>query len=259
MKNRPLYLIVILISLLLSSCGKSEKKYEGPSPVDILIRDLMDKQSFSIILYDMQLDESKNLYQHKYRIKENIGDSLPEPKITEWKDVSEIFFAENVDNMGLELASKSPDGTIHKIPAPPGFNTVVGNEKYGQWRRDSNGNSFWAFYGQYMFMSTMFNMMAGPVYRNTYTDYGRYRSNPSTRNQAYYGTASNRYGTNSPSTRASNPSFFQRKNQQKSLSSFKQKVKSNPKRYSRSSSSRTSRSSSRSGGSSRSRGFGFGK
>ncbi len=257
MRNLALY-AGILFSLFLVSCS-SESKYEGPSPVDLLIRDMMDEESFSIILYDMQLDESKDLYQHKYRIKTNIDDSLPEPKVTEWKDVSEVFFAQNLENMGLELASKSTDGKIHKAPAPPGFNTAVGNPKYGEWRRDNSGNSFWAFYGQYAFMSSMFHMMAGrPVYRSTYTDYSRYRSNPSTSGRAYYGTGTkNSYGTSSATARATNPNFYQRAQQQRQLSSFQQKVKSNPSRYSRS--SRTSRSSSRSGSSTRSRGGRYGK
>lgn len=255
MKNRLSYFFILSISFLLFSCDSGDQ-YEGPSPVDLMIRDMIDQPTFSIMLYDMQLDEDNDQYQHKYRVKTNIEDSLPTPKITEWVNVSELFFAENIDNMGLELASKSEDGTIHKAPSPPGFNNAVGNPKYGEWRTDNGGNSFWAFYGQYAFMSAMFNM-ARPAYRSTYYDYRDYRSRPNTRGNPYYGSGTNRYGTNSPSTRASNPSFFQRKQNQQRLSSFRNKVKSNPKRYSRS--SRVGRSSSRNGYSGRSRGSRFGK
>ncbi|NJL14898.1 MAG: hypothetical protein HC913_19125 [Microscillaceae bacterium] len=256
--NTKWFLMLATLVLALWAC-ESKPRYTGPSPVDKMVRDMMDEKTFSIVLFDMQVDEDKDLYQHKYRITVNTEDSTAQPKTTEWVNVDEVFFAENLDNMGLELASKSPDGTIHKVPSPPGFNGYVGNERYGQWRNDNSGNSFWAFYGQYMFMSTMFNMMAGPTYRNTYSGYQTYRSNPSTRNQPYYGSGNNRYGTNSPATRASNPNFFQRKQQMQKLSSFKQKVASNPSRYSRSSSARTSRSTSRTGSSSRSRGSSFGK
>lgn len=245
------------------SCQSEKKKYDGPSPVDLMIRDMDKEKTYSVVLYDMQMDESKNMYEHKYRVTRNIEDSTSKPTITAWSKVSEVFFAENLNNMGLELASKSSDGIVHKIPAPPGFNNAVGNQKYGQWRTDNNGNSFWAFYGQYMFMSSMLNMASGgPLYRNSYNDYNSYRSNPDTRNRPYYGSGSNTYGTNSPANRASNPSFFQRKSQQQQLSSFKQKVSSNPSRYTRSgssSSSSSSRSSSRTGSSTRSRGGSFGK
>lgn len=258
MKNRTIYLLILLIAVISMSCG-SRKKNLGPTAVDRLIQQLSDEKSFSIILYDMQLNEDENQYQHKYRVKTNIGDSLPAPVTTDWVNVDDAYFAENLDNMGLELASKNPEtGKVTKIPSPPGFNNVVGNSNYGQWRTDNSGNSFWAFYGQYMFMSSMFNMMSRPVYRNTYTDYNRYRTNPSTRNNPYYGTGTNRYGTNSPATRASNPSFYQRKQQQQRLSSFRNKVRSNPSRYSRSSSSSSRTSRSRSS-SSRSRGGGYGK
>ncbi|MDX2306110.1 MAG: hypothetical protein NW226_25085 [Microscillaceae bacterium] len=258
MRNSVFSLIVLILVVFLSAC-ETKNKYEGPSPVDLMIRDLSNEPTFSIILFDMQLDESKGLYQHKYRVKTNIEDSTSQPKTTDWVDVSESFFAENMENMGLELASKSSDGTVHKIPAPPGFNTAVGNPKYGEWRNDNSGNSFWAFYGQYAFMSTMFNMMYGPpLYRSTYTHYNNYRSNPSTGSQPYRGTGRNTYGTNSPVTKSSNPNFFQRKQQQTALSSFKQKVASNPSRYTRRSST-VGRSNSRTGYSSRSRGSSFGK
>jgi hypothetical protein len=264
MKNRFSGYIVQLVALsvlFLAGC-QSKKKYEGPTPVDMLVRDMMNEKTFSVQLYDMEVDENKNSYRHKYRIIKNLEDSLQKPTITEWKNVSEVFFAENLDNMGLELASKSADGVVHKIPAPPGYNGYVGNERYGQWRTDNSGNSFWAFYGQYMFMSTMLHMAMGPpIYRDSYSHYNSYRNNPSTRNSPYYGTGKNTYGTNSAVAKSTNPNFFSRKVQQQQLSSFKQKVASNPSRYTRvnSTSSTNSRSSSRSGSSTRSRGGSFGK
>jgi len=256
-------------TLFFTACSSPTKpKYDGPSAVDILMRDLSTQKSYAIILHDMQMDESKGIYEHKYKVIKDIEqDSVG--KTTEWKKVSEVFFAENINNMGLELASKSVNGTTSKIPTPPGFNGVVGNKKYGEWQNNSGGQSFWHFYGQYAFMSSMMNMARGPVYRDSYTHYNDYRNNPNTRNSPYYGS-SNQYGTNSPANRASNPAFFQRKQQQQQLSSFKDKVASNPARYTRAESSRNSsnsngnspsnsRSSSRTGSSSRSRGGSVGK
>jgi hypothetical protein len=253
-------------AFLFTACGSSKPKYDGPSPVDMMMRDLSNEKSYSIILHDMQMDESKGVYEHKYKVSKDIENKDTKPETTGWKKVSEVFFAENLNNMGLELASKSVDGAISKKPSPPGFNGVVGNKKYGEWQTNSSGGSFWQFYGQYMFMSSMMNMMHRPVYYDSYNHYSSYRrTNP---NAPYYGNGTHQYGTNSPATRASNPSFFERKQQQSQLSSFKQKVASNPARYSRAESSRsndngnnsrTPRSSSRTGSSSRSRGGSFGK
>lgn len=270
MKNAWFVALLAITLVGLAGCQSNKRKFDGPSPVDLMTRDFDKEKTYSIVLYDMQMDENKGLYQHKYKITKDIENEKSKPEITDWKNVSEVFFAENLDNMGLELASKSEDGKVHKIPSPPGFNNAVGNAKYGEWKTDNNGNSFWAFYGQYMFMSTMFNMMAGPpIYRSTYYDYQSYRGNPSTYNRPYYGSGNNTYGTNSAITKKTNPNFFARKQQQQQLSSFKQKVASNPTKYTRatpsslnrnsSSSDRTSRSSSRTGSSSRSRGGSFGK
>lgn len=258
---------LVVCAIIFTACGSSKPKYDGPSPVDFLMRDLSNEPSYSIILHDMQMDESKNLYQHKYKVFKNVEkDSIG--KVSEWKTVSEVFFAENLNNMGLELASKSEDGKIHKMPSPPGFNNMVGNKKYGEWQTNSSGQSFWHFYGQYAFMSSMMHAMhpTPVIYRDSYYHYNNYRNNPNTRNSPYYGTGASQYGTNSPAAQKSNPSFFERKQQQQQMSSFKQKVASNPSRYTRASSSdegnnssRTPRSSSRTGSSSRSRGGGVGK
>ncbi|TAE74103.1 MAG: hypothetical protein EAZ85_05385 [Bacteroidetes bacterium] len=268
------------------ACGSSQQKpkYAQPSPVDVLMRDLDTEKAYSIVLYDMHVEEGKKIFQHKYKVTKNYMDKdKAKSEVTDWKNVEEMYFAQNINNMGMELASKSEDGKTHKTPSPPGFNGVVGNKQYGEWKTDNSGNSFWAMYGQYAFMSSMIGLATGPVYRSSYSDYNSYRGNPNTANQPYYGN--NQYGTNSPNAQKTNPNFFERKQTQSGLSSFRQKVESNPTKYSRSSSSsssnsptnrtstsssssssssdRTSRSSSRSSSSSssssRSRGGSFGK
>ena len=65
--------------------------------------------------------------------------------------------------MGMEIVSKGEDGKVSKTAAPPDYNNFVGNERYGQWVQGSGGGSFWQFYGQYMFLNTMFNMATFPA------------------------------------------------------------------------------------------------
>jgi hypothetical protein len=175
MKFHVLYGL-LACAVFFTSCGSTKNKYEGPSAVDRLMRDLSNEPSYSIILHDMQMDESKNTYQHKYKVFKDIEkDSIG--KVSEWTKVSESFFAENLDNMGLEVASKSTDGKTHKIPSPPGFNTTVGNPKYGEWRQGSDGHSFWAYYGRYAFMNSMINAMhpTPVIYQTSYGHYTQYR------------------------------------------------------------------------------------
>ena len=42
---------------------------------------------------------------------------------------------------------------------------LVGNPSYGEWRTNSSGASFWAFYGQYRLLSDLWR---GPVYYNSW-------------------------------------------------------------------------------------------
>lgn len=54
--------------------------------------------------------------------------------------------------------------------------SMVGNPNYGSWQQQSNGTSFWVFYGQYRLMS---DLLLGPVY------YNRWAQN---RDYSYYGS-----------------------------------------------------------------------
>ncbi len=70
---------------------------------------------------------------------------------------------------------------------------LVGNPHYGQWRGDSSGNSFWAWYGQYALLSSLmgrsrigYGAWAGGRDYSYYHDYGRrnYTSPTARRQQA---------------------------------------------------------------------------
>jgi len=231
---------ILLVLLTLASCGG--KKF-SKSPVDDMIRDMTNAPGFTILLYDMDVKGTFfKTYHHQYRIITEKGET-PSEKITDWKEVSEKFFNRHEKDMGMELASKGEDGKVNKTIAPPGYGNYVGNQKYGHWQ-SSGGSSFWAFYGQYAFMSSMFNMRGYPARRSYYDTY---RGNPG---RNYYGprTASGAtaYGTNSKFNQSTKPNS-------RYNSKFSNRV--------RSSTTRSSRSGSRysSGSSSRSRGGGFGK
>ena len=241
-KARLITLLSVFLMILMNSCG-GEKEFKK-SPVDRFIRDMTNVPMFTIMLYDMNVEGTffKD-YQHKYRIiSHESPDARPEEKITDWYEVDREFFQRNEQNMGMELASKGEDGKIDKTASPPGYSNYVGNQRYGQWQ-NRNGNSFWAFYGQYAFMNSMFNMATFPARRSYYNDYQRYNRS----GRPYYGSSRGRpvYGTGSTYTSTTRPNSTYRTSN----------------RFSSRRNSRTSRSGSRYSGSSgfRSRSSGFGK
>ncbi|MEM9023966.1 MAG: hypothetical protein AAGB22_09500 [Bacteroidota bacterium] len=201
---RKLFAWLILIPL--AGCGDSFEK----TPTDQLIVDMANEPVFAIILHDMDVEGTFfKEYKHQYRIVTERNE-VPEERTTEWMRVPERFFNQHVNDLGMEIVTKNRDGKISKVAAPPGYSNYVGNSRYGEWR-SHNGSSFWAFYGQYAFMSSMFHMMSRPVYRREYDTYhgsGYYGNRP------YYGKAkdgSAKYGTNSSYARKSRPNFFARK------------------------------------------------
>ncbi|MFY0601777.1 MAG: hypothetical protein JXR03_19035 [Cyclobacteriaceae bacterium] len=241
MKTTKTTLLIVLVTLMLAGCGGSDFK---KSKIDEIVRDLPTDQVFTVILYDMDVQGNFfETFHHQYRIIQEDKSGDLDEYTTSWLEVSKEEFNQHVNNMGMEVAARDSTGHLSKAVAPPGYSNYVGNRKYGQWSTDSSGNSFWAFYGRYAMMSSMFNMMAYPARRSYYNDWrgGYYGSG-----RSYYGpTASGRsyYGTNSRYNRTANPSSSWSRNR----SSFKQNV-----------ASRTSRSGSTSGGW-RSKGGGFGK
>ncbi|MFA9370939.1 MAG: hypothetical protein ACERIH_04460 [Labilibaculum antarcticum] len=247
---------IIVVFFIAKTCSRSESssgaKTFQKSPVDELIKGMNNEQNFSIILLDMDANESSDDYRHQYQVLIQRPDTVLEQKL-DWKKVSATFFSQNMNNMGMEIASKK-DGVVTKQAVPAGYNHYVGNEKYGQWE-NRGGSSFWAFYGQYAFMSHMFNM--GSYRRSYYNDY---------RGGGYYGSSRGYYGPRGGSPVYGTKSYTSSGSGSSSKwgskpSTFKDKVRS---RASRSASTRasakTTRSSSRYRTSStRSRSGGFGK
>ncbi|MFY0651942.1 MAG: hypothetical protein JXQ96_07915 [Cyclobacteriaceae bacterium] len=244
-------IIGLLILTLLAGCGGNRFV---KNPVDILVKEIPRDRVFSIILNDMNVEGSFfKTYTHQYVIVEEKEAGKPTEEETGWFEVDEHFFNQHANNMGMEIASRGEDGKLHKSASPPGYNNYVGNSRYGHWQ-NSGGHSFWAFYGQYAFMSSMFRMATYPVRRSYYDDY---RGNYYGTGRSYYGPSTggrSTYGTNSKYTSSTRPNSRWGRN----TSSFKQRVAN---RTSQSSTSKkTTSSSSRWGSSSsRSRGGGFGK
>ncbi|MCK5846436.1 MAG: hypothetical protein KAG84_03285 [Bacteroidales bacterium] len=208
------YTFIAILTLILVSCGSESPKFQK-SPIDILIKDMGNLNSFVIILYDMDYFEDENSYKHQYQILKDEIDTVTS-EITPWYVVSDVLFKKHQEDMGMEVASKK-DGIVTKAVSPAGYSNYVGNEKYGNWQRNSSGGSFWAFYGQYMFMSSMFRMSMYPVSRGYYNNYrGSYYGR-----QSYYGhNGARTYGTSSTYNKGRTNSRWNNR-----PSSFKQNVR----------------------------------
>ena len=233
-------ILFILVGVVLFSCSSSFQK----SPVDNIIRDMPKGNVFSIILHDMDVQGNfSNSYYHQYEIIKGNDNKLKaiDSEITDWMQVSEVEFNKYINNMGMEIAARDSTGKLTKEVAPPGYNNYVGNQKYGRWE-NRNGHSFWAFYGQYAFLSSMFRMSTYPVRRDYYNDWRSHHGSGKT----YYGPGGSYYGTNN--------SYNRTRNSNSTWNSKSTAFKSNVR-------NRVSRSSGRSGksSSSRSRGAGYGK
>lgn len=240
MISRTTKLLPLILLVMLSACGGNKFV---KSPLDEVIRDLPQDKPFTIILHDMDAEGSfSTTYKHQYQIIKEDENGEVKDELTAWYTVGEREFNAHIDNMGMEIAARDSTGTLSKEVAPPGYSNYVGNSRYGHWQTNSSGGSFWAFYGQYAFMSSLFRHSMYPVPYGYYNDwYGGYRGT----GRPYYGPSGSRYyGTGSGYSSSRNPSSSWNSKSQ----SFRDKVRS-----------RTSRSSSRTGSTSRSRSGGFGK
>lgn len=170
-------------------------------PIELLTRQLSNEKSYTISLEDMKEEGFffKD-YLHRYQII--TGEKVD---ITNWMAVDESYFSRHTEHLGMALVTKSEDGKITTIPAPAGYQ-YVGNPKYGQWRTDSSGGSFWEFYGKYAMLQSALGLASSLIHRRDYDGYLDHRQ----RGLPYYGK-NNEYGTNGSLTKKSHSAFFQRK------------------------------------------------
>ena len=112
--------------------------------------------------------------------------SAPTPasnNIREWERVDRRTYTRYEPYLGMVIVSKGADGSIDYDQHPPGYQ-YVGNDRYGQWRQDRSGGSFWEFYGRYALLSHVIGGFGRPIYRN---DWNSYRDNRG-RGQPYFGS-----------------------------------------------------------------------
>lgn len=243
-----IFVVLSLLSSMFRGCGNSEYQ---KAPLDILIKDLNERNydRYSILLYDMDVDGSfVSTYRHKYQVIAEKGEEVKEFE-TSWYELNEKRFKKYQDYMGMVVASKEPGNQAVKKISPPGYDNYIGNSKYGQWRTNSNGNTFWEFYGKYALLTSLFDLGSHPVRRTYYRNY----RDQYARGKTYLGPNANLYGTKGRFTKGySSGSRWYTKASNKN---FRSKVRSRV-----SSSNRKSRTSGRSGsGFFRSRSSGFGK
>ncbi|MCF8365261.1 MAG: hypothetical protein K9H16_05740 [Bacteroidales bacterium] len=245
----PIKITSILAILVMMAGGCSSGGGYTEEGLDTVIKEYRESPDLTILLYDQNYEGNK--YQHQYQVLLPLPDSTIDARVTKFYPVSDNFFNENIDNLGMELANKK-DGIVNKTVAPAGYSQYVGNPNYGRWT-ERNGSSFWEFYGQFAFMNSMFHMFSSPARYSYWNDYSR---NYAPGGRTYRGP-NNYYGTDSymKSNTGKSTSWS------KKPSSFRSDVRSRVQRSSTASKSKVSRSSSRysSSSSSRSRSGGFGK
>lgn len=208
------------------------------NPLEDIKQEYDPYPQYSVILEDMK-DEGTSFvdYFHKYKIlyaekDPQTSEMNVESKTTDWLPVPVGVYDQHFSDLGMTILSKTDDGNVYSVAQPPGYN-YVGNERYGQWRTDRSGNSFWEFYGKYAFISSLVGMGSRSIFRNDYNQYRNYRSS----GRPYYGS-NLQYGTYGQTTRAQSTSTFNQRVQSRQ-GAFDSRVQS---RLGRSSSSLRSRS-----------------
>ncbi len=239
-KLKIIFLLFLFISVLFLNCKTT-------NPVQELIRtDLQHVPEYTIILEDMdQKGFFSKDYFHKYKILTGTGDTTNfgvNERVTDWINVPGRFYQQNEQYLGMAIASKVPGGEIIQTANPPGYQ-YIGDSRYGEWRTDERGNSFWEFYGKYaLFQNLLFGSSTPGLLDNRRIERGDFESYRRSReqNRPFFGR-NNEYGTWGTQTEKNKPSFFERNKQRMAQrrADFSSRVRS---KIGRSSSFRSSRS-----------------
>ena len=196
-RTDPGLFALLAVLLVVAACNTE-------TPLERLERQLDQYPEYSVTLQDMRQDG----YYHQYGVVIGVPqagseDLVYRDSIRDWQQVGRRTYIRYQPHLGMVILSKGPDG-IDRNQHPPGYQQV-GNQRYGQWRDEGGGRSFWVFYGQYAMLSHMIGGFSRPIYRNDWNGYRSARG----RGQTYYG-AGGVYGTNGSVTRQTNPNFFRR-------------------------------------------------
>lgn len=191
--------------LLFMACGSQ-------SPIDQLKAQLNQYPQYSVILEDMKEDGNFIIdYYHRYKVvyaeKPEAEEQNYKSELGNWVKVTRAEFDKYKNYLGMVILSKSAEGQVSDSQYPPGYQ-YVGDSRYGNWRQDSRGGSFWEFYGKYAFFSHIFGGFGRPIYRSDWNTYRDYRSS----GRPYFGR-NKEYGTNGSVTKRTNKNFFERRQQ----------------------------------------------
>ena len=215
--GRRVHLAAVLAAMALGVTGCASE-----TPLERVARELDPFPEYSVVLQDMRPEG----FYHQYRIVAGSpdgesGEMVYQETVLDWLRVGRRTYNRYLSHLGMVILSKGPDGAVDQQQHPPGYQQV-GDERYGRWREDGNGRSFWEFYGQYALLSHLIGGFNRPIYRG---DWDAYRDSRS-RGQTYYGSGG-AYGTNGTVTRQTNPDFFRRQQarQASSNQSFGERVR----------------------------------
>ena len=213
-QRRPGLFVLVAAVLVAAACNTE-------TPLERLERQLEQYPEYRVTLQDMREDG----YWHQYGVvigepQAGSEDLVYRDSIRDFEQVGRRTYVQYQPHLGMVILSKGPEG-IDRNQHPPGYQQV-GNERYGQWRDEGGGRSFWVFYGQYAMLSHMIGGFGRPIYRNDWNGYRGARG----RGQTYYGGGA--YGTGGSVTRQTNPNFFRRQTQRQAARSrsFGQRVSS---------------------------------
>jgi hypothetical protein len=170
-------------------------------------------QSWDKVLVDMETRGSGNSRAYNQKIKtvmttvpDATGKASTATSDEKWVDVSKAQYQAMEKNLGMAIEHKAAgkyDTESERVAQPAGFAYMAPpgqSNQYGHWQQ-SNGTSFWVFYGQYALMrDLLFNRNYRPLDYREYGDYSTYRQ----RNETYYGrdtaTQAPKYGTSGTAT-----------------------------------------------------------
>ena len=203
-----------LLAAALAAAALGAAACASETPLERLQRELDPFAEYSVILQDMRPEG----FYHQYRVvvgepDAGSGEVVHRETVLDWLRVGRRTYIRYQSHLGMVILSKGPDGVVDQQQHPPGYQQV-GDERYGRWRDDGNGRSFWEFYGQYALLSTLMGGFNRPVYRGDWDSYRDSRS----RGQTYYGPGG-AYGTNGTVTRQTSPDFFRRQQARQAASS----------------------------------------
>ena len=202
---------ILLAVFVLIGCGGS---VIPENPINDLRDQYLNEYQYSIILNDMDLEG--NQYKHKYKIMKIKKDGSVSFDYTEWRSVDDYFFELHEPNLGMQILSKNEEGIYNNLATPPGFQFIVGNQKYGAWKRAPNevflsDDEIWKFNEKYIDLNKKLELEQVKVTRAEFDQFNKkYAYNRPFYGQKYHKDSS-KYGTYSRHWIIMRPLFYQRR------------------------------------------------